>query len=366
MAMFEDLSNELLFNIFEHFDAYQLHFTFGQLNYRFNSLLANARVHFDLDPIPLNEFASFALSLNANHILSFNSRTLEKTRSWLFDNNEVLQQFSKIRALTLLNVSYGIINRLHERLPSLKSILIYVKIAEAAKTTENAHQDEYIYFKHWCPTHEFCSNKFPFLRYLITDTDYNHQAFGCLTPTISAITYFKIGCIYSIIWLLHLFRYSPQLKILHVEEFGGVLDDDDYRNRIPTKKPIIFPCALNLHILVLKICYFEPIAIEYIFRACPHLKQFDLNSALDYYTHNDTIRQQINDRMFWQSMIHQWGQNLIRLNITIKVSDDSIDEDLTTDFWRLRFWHVRTSHSPPYFIIETDEKILGSSLVRKT
>ncbi|CAF5180103.1 unnamed protein product, partial [Rotaria magnacalcarata] len=129
MAMFEDLSNELLFNIFEHFDAYQLHFTFGQLNYRFNSLLANARVHFDLDPIPLNEFASFALSLNANHILSFNSRTLEKTRSWLFDNNEVLQQFSKIRALTLLNVSYGIINRLHERLPSLKSILIYVKIA---------------------------------------------------------------------------------------------------------------------------------------------------------------------------------------------------------------------------------------------
>ncbi|CAF5073036.1 unnamed protein product, partial [Rotaria magnacalcarata] len=129
MAMFEDLSNELLFNIFEHFDAYQLHFTFGQLNYRFNSLLANARVHFDLDPIPLNEFASFALSLNANHILSFNSRTLEKTRSWLFDNNEVLQQFSKIRALTLLNASYGIINRLHERLPSLKSILIYVKIA---------------------------------------------------------------------------------------------------------------------------------------------------------------------------------------------------------------------------------------------
>ncbi|CAF0985716.1 unnamed protein product [Rotaria sordida] len=131
VTIFEDLSNELLFDIFEYLDAYQLYLTFGQLNGRFNLLLATSRVHFDLDPIPLNEFPSFTLSLNFNHILSFTSRNLEKTRSWLFDNNEVLQQFSKIRALTLFDVTYGIINRLHERLPSLKSTLIYANIAIA-------------------------------------------------------------------------------------------------------------------------------------------------------------------------------------------------------------------------------------------
>ncbi|CAF1397839.1 unnamed protein product [Adineta steineri] len=129
ITIFEDLSNELLFNIFEYFDAYQLHSTFRQLNNRFNSLLTKVRVHFDLDPIPLNEFFSFVLSLNHHQILSFTSRKLEKTRSWLFDNDDVLQQFSKISALTLFDVTYGIINRLHERLPSLKSTLIYVNVA---------------------------------------------------------------------------------------------------------------------------------------------------------------------------------------------------------------------------------------------
>jgi len=129
VTIFEDLSNELLFDIFEYFDAYQLYLTFGQLNGRLNMLLAKARVHFDLNPIPSNEFSSFARALNRNHIVSFTSRHLEKTRSWLFDNDEVLQQFSKICALTLFDVSYGIINRLHERLPILKSTLIYVNIA---------------------------------------------------------------------------------------------------------------------------------------------------------------------------------------------------------------------------------------------
>lgn len=126
--MLEDLSNELLFHIFEYFDAYHLYFTFGQLNNRFSALIASADIHFDLDPIPLNEFAYFALSLNVSHILSFTSRTLEKTRSWLFDNNDALQQFSRIRAITLVDVSYGIINRLIERLPGLKSTLIYVRV----------------------------------------------------------------------------------------------------------------------------------------------------------------------------------------------------------------------------------------------
>ncbi|CAF3774124.1 unnamed protein product [Adineta steineri] len=363
MTIFEDLSNELLFNIFEYFDAYQLHLTFGQLNNRFNSLLTKVRVHFDLDPIPLNEFFSFALSLNHHHILSFTSRKLEKTRSWLFDNDEVLQQFSKICALTLFDVTYGIINRLHERLPSLKSTLIYVNVADTTRTAINGHKNEHIYFKHWCPTHEFCSNKFLFLRYLIMDTDYNHQAFGLLTPTISTITYFKLGYIYSIIWLLHLFRYSPQLKVLHVEQFVGVLDDDDRQNRYPSKNPIIFPCALNMHIVVLKNCYCESISIEYILRACPYLKQFYLNYPLDYSNYDDIVRKQLRDPIFWQSMIDQWGQHLINLNITIKGDESFVDEDLTSGFWQLRSWQVKTLHSPSYFIIRTNEKILDSSLL---
>ncbi|CAF3885457.1 unnamed protein product, partial [Rotaria sp. Silwood1] len=170
------------------------------------------------------------------------------------------------------------------------------------------------------------------------DTDYNHQAFGCLTPTISTITYFKLGYIYSIIWLLHLFRYAPQLKVLHIEVFDGVLDDDDRQNRYSTKKPIIFPCALNMHILILKNCYCEPISIEYILRACPYLKQFYLNSAMEYSNQDDAVRTKMRDPLFWQSMIHQWGQNLINLYITIKGDDSFIDEDLTTDFWRSRLW----------------------------
>ncbi|CAF3770695.1 unnamed protein product [Rotaria sp. Silwood1] len=129
VTIFEDLSNELILNIFEYFNVYQLYITFGQLNGRFSSLLNNARLHFDLDPIPMNEYASFSLLLQPMNILSFTSRNLEKTRSWLFYNNDALQQFSKIRALTLVNVTYGIINRLHERLPTLKNTLIYVNIS---------------------------------------------------------------------------------------------------------------------------------------------------------------------------------------------------------------------------------------------
>jgi hypothetical protein len=195
------------------------------------------------------------------------------------------------------------------------------------------------------------------------DTDYNHQAFGCLTPTISTITYFKLDYIYSIIWLLHLFRYSPQLKVLHVKLFNGVLDDDDSQNRYPTKKPIVFPCALNMHILVLKNCYCEPISIEYIRRACPYLKQFYLNSRVDYSYYDNTVRKPISDPIFWQSMIDQWGQHLINLNIAIKGDDSFMDEDLTTDFWQLRSWQVKTVHSPPYFIIQNNEKTLDSSLL---
>ena len=136
MTIFEDFPNELLYNIFEYFDVYQLYLTFGQLNSRFSWLLADAPVHFNLDPIPLNEYPLFALSLNLSNILSFTSRNIEKTGSWLFDNNEVLQQFSKIRALTLFDVTYGMINRLHERLPSLKNTLIYVNIAGMCQFTD--------------------------------------------------------------------------------------------------------------------------------------------------------------------------------------------------------------------------------------
>ncbi|CAF2528366.1 unnamed protein product [Rotaria sp. Silwood2] len=366
VTIFENLSNELFLNIFEYFDAYQLHLTFGQLNSRFNSLLDNARLHFDLDSIPLHEFSSFSLSLNFNNILSFTSRNLDKTRSWLFDNNEVLQQFSLIRALTLVNVTYGIINRLHERLPNLKNTLIYVSISEATKTAKNANKDEYIYFKHWCPTHEFCSNKYRFLRYLIMDTEYNHESFGCLSPTISTIRYFKLGHIYSIIWLIHLFRYSPQLKVLYVDEIYTVLDDGDFFNRYPTKKPIIFPCAINMHIFVVKNCYCEPISIEYILRACPYLKQLYLNSTVDYINHHQTIRTQIYNPIVWQSMIDQWGQHLINLNITIKGDETFLDQDLTTEFWRLKSWQVKTLRSPPCFIIQNDHKIFDYFSLSRT
>jgi hypothetical protein len=62
-------------------------------------------------------------------------------------------------------------------------------------------------------------------------------------------------------------------------------------------------------------------------------------------------------------MIDQWGQHLINLNIAIKGDDLFMDEDLTTDFWQLRSWQVKTLHSPPYFIIQNNEKPLDSSLL---
>ncbi|CAF4614324.1 unnamed protein product [Rotaria sp. Silwood2] len=230
------------------------------------------------------------------------------------------------------------------------------------KTEKNCNKDEYIYFKHWCPTHEFCSNKYSSLLYLIMDTEYNHQAFGCLTSTISTITHLKLGHIYSIIWLLHLFRYTTQLKVLNLDEFYGVLDDDDPFNSYPTKNPIVFPCAVNMHVLIVKNSYCETISIEYILRACPYLKKFYLNSTHDYFNYETMIRTEIYSPIFWQSMIEQWGQHLINLNITIQGSDTFLDEDLTTLFWRSRFWQIKTLHSPPSFIIQNNNIIFNSIL----
>ena len=233
---------------------------------------------------------------------------------------------------------------------------MYIIDLETRRDAITTNKDEYIYFKHWCPTHEFCSNKFSSLRYLIMDTDYYHHAFGCLTPTISTIRYFKLSEVYSIIWLMHLFRYSPQLKGLHIEMISAVLDEDDFHNRYPTKKPIIFPCALTMHILVIKNCYYEPISIEYILRACPYLKQFHINSTLEFSYYEEQIRVQLFDPMIWQSMINQWGQNLIDLKVTLQGDQTFVDEDRSNEFWRSRSWQVKTSSSPPHFIIQTQKQ----------
>src|SRR4051794_32011620 len=104
----EDMSNELLMEIFELFDWCSLYFSFSSINSRFDAILAYCHsIQVDLDSIPSNKI----LPHLDRHLLSFDPHRIMALRSsinrhikFVLCNDSILDHFSFICSLTLINI----------------------------------------------------------------------------------------------------------------------------------------------------------------------------------------------------------------------------------------------------------------------
>ncbi|CAF0797090.1 unnamed protein product [Adineta ricciae] len=125
---FESLSNELLLEVFEYLDAYDLYLTFHALNQRINALLRRANLHILLESSKNDENV-------LNGILSFFTPSQVRVLSLNIDNTTLAKQFVSFTDQNLysLNIYKRHGNALFEIIPCLSrsSRIKYLRIDEA-------------------------------------------------------------------------------------------------------------------------------------------------------------------------------------------------------------------------------------------
>jgi len=103
---FEDLVNDLYYEVFEYLKATELFFSFCDLNTRFNQLLTTARLKVDLRDMAKSSFDTFCHHLIArSKPLQFDCLTLSNIRTMgqirLFFNQFDLHLFTQLKSLCL-------------------------------------------------------------------------------------------------------------------------------------------------------------------------------------------------------------------------------------------------------------------------
>lgn len=127
-TQFEEISNEIIYEIFEYLDTYYIYQGFSDLNIRFSNLLYQTSLPLNIDISFLSK--SNLTSYHTNFILP-NINRIHSLRLWslsmleyILSSDENINQFIEIKSLVLnLTISNNIFDRLIF-LPKLSSLII--------------------------------------------------------------------------------------------------------------------------------------------------------------------------------------------------------------------------------------------------
>lgn len=106
------MSDQLILNIFNYINFYDLYKTFINLNKRLNKLIENHDKNFiDFNSIPIENFLSFCLNINEfiikNHIYPFGIRVSNYFQSMSILNGDLFRMnLSKLKSLEILDLTF--------------------------------------------------------------------------------------------------------------------------------------------------------------------------------------------------------------------------------------------------------------------
>ncbi|CAF2946768.1 unnamed protein product [Rotaria sp. Silwood2] len=323
---FENLSNELFYEIFDYLEGYKLYKAFSNLNSRFQALLACSSLRLKID---LRFYSEGTLEYCANSIIAPNKDriiSLSLANNILYQLNFTIfnidATFNRLESLVLESIkSNELIPLLISliSLPRLSSLEIYYN--EDSKELSNIYQ---IVFN------------FPMLNYYKLSLFVAEASYPLSIATneqFSTIKYLIIDHCCSFDELITILSYTPQLCRLTCEQ---VNESDD--NIVEDALKMI--CSLKRVSFAKFYAEFDELEM-FLRKVSPHLEVLCFNSC------NDVTYLDANQ---WERIISKYLSHLNKLEFKY---EESIDEELVTTiyhenlnefkslFWIKRQWFFK-------------------------
>jgi len=206
LLTFEFLPNEILIECFEYLNAFEIFYSFDQLNYRFTKLIRTIPLHLNFQYVQKTIFDQFCRTIKFNPELKNQIYSLQLSNKdtcgqiELFLSFFSLNEFSYLRSLTLIQIEQNNVDKLKSMLPLMFQLhSFYLIRLFDLKNGENEILTV-------LPISNLRVLSIPTLPSILTHTD-----------ATLIITHLTIsGC--SLDQLLYrLFRYVPLLKYLNIQ-----------------------------------------------------------------------------------------------------------------------------------------------------
>ncbi|CAF4045351.1 unnamed protein product [Adineta steineri] len=210
VSYFEDLSNEIIYEIFEYFDFYYIYKTFSNLNQRFVNLIINSNlpININISSISKSTFQRYY----TNKIIPNRHRikSLRITNSFSVDiilsPQDNLSKLTRLETLILTNISSSYLRNLQYliNLPKLSSLTIVYKGYNKIDQAEIYHQ---IF-------------QLPILKYfnVLLGTEFTHivSSLSFATNKYSSIEHLVIKNNIALDTLYIILSYVPQIRRLSI------------------------------------------------------------------------------------------------------------------------------------------------------
>ncbi|CAF3570438.1 unnamed protein product [Rotaria sp. Silwood1] len=318
---FENLSNELFYEIFDYLDGYEIYQAFSNLNSRFKALLTCSSLRLKIDlrfhPEDILQYCStYVVTPNKDRIISLRWSNLRDYKSG-FTLFNIDSLFSRLESLTLGDIESN------QLIPLLISL---ISLPRLYSLTINYDDD----LKDISNIYQILLN-FPMLKY-------NKLSFFSLesfiplsratTDQFSSIKYLVIDHCCSLNELIDILSYTPQLYRLTCKHV-----DESKKNIVKDTLNVIF----NLTCISIAACYaeFDEVAM-FLTTLSPQLELLRISTFRDV-TYLDANR--------WERII---SQHLHHLSTFEFKYEEPIDEDLEVSVYHERlnefnslFWMKR-------------------------
>ena len=311
-AKLENLPSEILVDCLKYFHAWDLVYSFSQLNRRFDQLLRTIPLHLNLQHIHKSAYDVLCQHMLLNRAMEKQIVALrlsnEKTPGVINDflSKFSLDQFAQLRSVTLIDLRENNIQLLKQILPKLSQItfLHFVHSDIHAKALES-----------FLPIGSLQTLSIPF------NLDFVHQIIPINRLTLSTLSLNRI---------CHLFAYTPSLQYLKVSCTQKQFLTAEYRQS---------PCPASLKQLIL--INFRPTRNDLtdFLRNLSNLERFTLDCSGD---------ETIVDASRWQQLITSSLPSLRTFQFKLKTYNPlkidvvlRIFQQFQTDFWLEEHqWHT--------------------------
>ncbi len=317
---FEDLSNEILYEIFDFLDIYRVYEAFYDLNIRFQNLLScsNLPIHINTSFLSKSNFQRYLTQFILPNIERISS--LRLWNSFMFDDifssSENIKKFIGIKTVILDNVlSLNHLNHL-ESLPNLSSLIIN-QSDHTRMIDINCHSIFYL------PSLKYCKLSLKGNVLFESQTNTSNQ--------LSTIEHLVINSEYDIQELPYLLSCIPNLRRLSIDSLYR-----SYDRRVRTFSQVSNRLThVSLKLKNIKFRLFELFLINY-FRDIQVLR-ISTNDDDEYMDANR-----------WERLISSHIVNLrvfdIQHTYSFRYANDHLEYDnrikqFTTSFWVNRQWY---------------------------
>ncbi|CAF2557081.1 unnamed protein product [Rotaria sp. Silwood2] len=305
----ESLSNELLLDIFEYLDAYNLYQTFYGLNHRINDVLQSAHLHILYDSSNENKtcWDTLISSVNPSQI-----RILSCYTDINIDNHFLSSAKQYLRSVRLCGMNRQSISTLLQHFPSDNQIK-RLSIREHSRST-NRNSDSLFDLILVDNAHRFTS----LVNLSLSSTRYMN------VTSVASVRFLQLrhlsinNCWWSTNFLQFLHSNVPNLKSLKFIGYYNLLN-------LPSD------FALK-HVDELHLNHFSSFAsLQNILSVFPCLRRL-------YIGQGNRRQSAVISGIQWQQLIENYLPNLRQLTIDF---GDGIDEDIVKAFYTGEFWSTK-------------------------